>query len=88
MAKNIHPKMNNVLFKFSQGREMSIPSSHTKPNFLTETDIFIHAAWREDQKAVHAGSIKVAKFNQAFGGASFAGSFSGVKLTDTNTDKQ
>ncbi len=80
MAKDIHPKMNNVVFQFSQGKEMTIPSSYKKSTFLTETDIFIHSAWRDDQKIVHAGSGNVAKFNQAFGGISFAGSFAGVEL--------
>lgn len=80
MAKNIHPQMQEVTFQFSQGRTMKIPSTYKKSTFLTETDIFIHQAWREDQKAVHAGSANVNKFNQAFGGASFAGSIATVDL--------
>jgi ribosomal protein L31 len=80
MAKNIHPQTQEVTFQFSQGRTMKIPSTHKKSTFLTETDIFIHQAWREDQKAVHTGSANVNKFNQAFGGASFASSISSVNL--------
>ncbi len=72
--------MQEVTFQFSQGRTMKISSSYKKSTFLTETDIFIHQAWREDQKAVHAGSANVNKFNATFGGASFGGSISPVSI--------
>jgi ribosomal protein L31 len=59
---------------------MKIVSTYKKETFLTETDIFIHPAWMEDQKAVHAGSANVNKFNAAFGGASFTGVITSVDL--------
>lgn len=84
MAQDIHPKMNEVVFQFSQGREMKMPSTYKKSPFLMETDIFIHPAWREDQKVVHAGSGNVAKFNQTFGGFSFAQSLSTMNTKTEN----
>jgi ribosomal protein L31 len=85
--KDIHPKINNVSFQFSGGKTMIIPSASNKLNVLTEQDIFNHSAWREDDKAVHSGSVKVAKFAQTFGGASFGGSFSGVNLNASETEE-
>lgn len=82
MAKDIHPKMGKVKYQFSQNRALEITSTYKKPTFLSETDIFIHQAWRTDQKVVHTGSANVAKFNQAFGGASFLNlSTGGVDLS-------
>jgi ribosomal protein L31 len=78
MAQDIHPKMNKVKFQFSENREMEIPSTYKKSSFLTETDIFIHPAWREDQKIVHASSGNVAKFKKTFGDFSFGASLSEI----------
>jgi ribosomal protein L31 len=82
MAKKIHPTTQQVTYQFSQGRTMSMPSTYKKSTFLLETDIFTHPAWREDQKAINAGSANVNKFAEKFGVTSFGGSFTAVNLKE------
>lgn len=83
----IHPKQKTVLYKFSGGRSMELSSTYTKSSdFLLETDIFIHPAWKEDEKAVNTGSVNVNKFNATFGGVSPLGSFSQGSSVDINSE--
>ena len=79
MAKNIHPKLRPVNFKFSQGKSLMITSAYKNTEFLLETDIFIHPAWRENERSVNLGSAKINKFNSYFGGSSPLGSFTSNK---------
>ena len=82
--QSIHPKLQKVKYVFSGGRSMEIPSTNRKPEFLCETDIFIHLAWRAtDAKTEDFGSRKVKEFNANFGGISILNS---LKSTDGNIE--
>lgn len=88
MAQNIHPTMRPVTYKFSKGRTLVIMSNYKNSEFLLETDIFLHSAWREDAKVVNSGSAKVSKFNASFGGASPLGSFSPINLSEESSSEE
>lgn len=69
--KHLHCKTKKVKYIFSGDRFIEIVSAYEKSDFLCETDIFIHPAWRKpDEKAENFGSKKVNQFNATFGGIS------------------
>ena len=82
MAQDIHPQMRKVTYKFSKNRSLQIMSNYKNLEFLLETDIFNHSAWREDDKVVNTGSAKVSQFNASFGGSSPLGSFAPLNLAE------
>lgn len=68
---NIHPEIKEVIYRFSQGRSLKLRSTYKRnKEFLLETDLFSHPAWKEDAKAVDSSSTSVSKFNDTFGGVS------------------
>lgn len=84
--KSIHPKLQKVKFVFSGGRTMEIPSTYKKSEFLCETDIFIHMAWKSsDNKEENFGSKKVTAFNANFGGISILNS---LKQNNQTTEEE
>ena len=85
--KSIHPKLRKVKYVFSGGRSMEIPSTHGKSEFLCETDIFIHLAWRAtDAKTEDFGSRKVKEFNANFGGISILNSLKSTEVKAEATE--
>ena len=69
MAKaNLHPKTHLVSYVFPKGKTLKMTSTYGGDNFLAESSIFDHSAWRKDNQANQSSSGNAAKFAQVFGG--------------------